>query len=269
MTTNEPSGLLRLPAELRVAIADIVFRDPNEYPPSHFQEQALRPPTLQRVPFRLSLYHPLLHVCRLIRKEALPEYYSNKIIELNGKRQLHDLILRAAHTFPMWKHLHIYWEHGSTPMPPRRDGVPRPGYFKASPDGDYDQLIERSFAQLKNVSNLQTLRVDFGALYWALPQPSGALDHTLIEHELCEMLSEHTELRSLEICAEALTQSRVLTRAGKSFGFHRLLEKEGGVWVFKRSWTIAPVYRCSCQHCGAAHARTMVAIQQGLYISLN
>ncbi|KAK4894037.1 hypothetical protein LTR27_007621 [Elasticomyces elasticus] len=149
-------------------------------------------------------------------------------------------------------------------MPPR---LLRPGYFKTSPDGDYNQLVERGFEQLKNVLNLRTLRVDFGALYWALPQPSGALDHTLIEHELCEMLSEHTELRSLEICAEALTQFRGLERAGKSFGFHRLLEKEGGVWVFKRSWTIAPVYRRSCQYCSVAMARTVIAIQQGLYIS--
>ncbi|KAK3616852.1 hypothetical protein LTR56_024853 [Elasticomyces elasticus] len=203
-----PNTLLGLPAELRVTIADIVFLDPNEYPPSRFQEQALRPPTLQPVPFKLSLYHTLLHVCRLIRKEALPSYYANKTVELNGNRQLQDAILRLTDTLPMWKHLHIYWEHGSTPMPPRRDGVLRPGYFKASPDGDYDQLVERDFAQLKIVSSLQTLRVDFGALYWALPQPSGALDHTLIEHELCEMLSEHTELRSLEFCAEALTQTQ-------------------------------------------------------------
>ncbi|KAK4959421.1 hypothetical protein LTR10_004225 [Elasticomyces elasticus] len=225
-----PNTLLGLPAELRVTIADIVFRDPNEYAPSRFQKQALRPPTFQPVPLKLSLYHPLLHVCRLIRKEALPSYYANKTVELNGKRQLHDAILRVADTLPMWKHLHIYWEHGSTPMPPRRDGVLRPGYFQASPDRDYDQLVQRGFAQLKIVSSLQTLRVDFGALYWALPQPSGALDHTLIEHELCEMLSEHTELRSLEICAEALTQtqSRGLKRARKSFGFHRFLEKEGG-----------------------------------------
>ncbi|KAK5693986.1 hypothetical protein LTR97_009604 [Elasticomyces elasticus] len=261
---SRPNTLLDLPAELRVQIASIVFSDPDEYPPSHFRERALRPPTLQPVPFRLSLYHPLLHVCRLLRKEALPCYYANKTVELNGKRQLQDAIMRVADTLPMWKHLHIYWEHGSTPMPPR---LLRPGYFKTSPDGDYDQLIERGFAQLKNVLNLRTLRVDFGALYWALPQPSGALDHTLIEHELCKMLSEHTELRSLEICAEALTQFNGLERAGKSFGFHRLLEKEGGVWVFKRSWTIAPVYHCSCQYCSVAMARTMIVIQQGLYIS--
>ncbi|KAK5717526.1 hypothetical protein LTR17_016060 [Elasticomyces elasticus] len=197
-----PPSLMSLPPELRVSIMELLFDNTETGLICTKFKSVLcldRKKDLGPMP-------PLLHVCQLLRQEALPILYSTSTIWLKNTDQLSALADKMPDTVPLWTSVHLK-------LPER-----------------FGRSIRESFVVLGRLPGLQSLSIKI-EVRTQKPMFSGCDDlpgWSEIQKQLHDELFALAKLELLEVVFIVATSGRPVARTIEQ---RHVLQRLEGVWV--------------------------------------
>ncbi|KAK4894026.1 hypothetical protein LTR27_007610 [Elasticomyces elasticus] len=192
-TRTKSSSLMGLPPELRVSIMEILFNNPE----TGLICTKFKSVLCLDMKKDLGPMPPLLHVCQLLRQEALPISYSTSTIWLKNIDDLTALADKMPETVPLWTSVHLK-------LPER-----------------FDRSIRESFITLSMKIEVRTIK----------PMFIGCDDlpgWTEIQKQLHDELFALAKLELLEVVFIVATSGRPVARTTEQ---RHVLQKLEGVWV--------------------------------------
>ncbi|KAK5722382.1 hypothetical protein LTR15_005612 [Elasticomyces elasticus] len=199
---DRPPSLMGLPPELRVSIMELLFNNAETGLICTKFKSVLcldRKRDLGPMP-------PLLHVCQLLRREALPILYSTSTIWLKNTDELTALADKMPETVPLWTNVHLK-------LPER-----------------FGRSIRESFIVLGRLSGLQSLSMKI-EVRTKKPICSGCDDlpgWSEIQNQLQAELVASERLELLEVVFIVATSGRPVARTIEQ---RHVLQKLEGVWA--------------------------------------